>query len=116
MTASFLVDHIYLNNLGDLSFVAILDTDVDGDGVADTGLFVRSGGVLRRVAGTGTVIPGVGKIEKLSFGGQAPITPPGVNSAPFLNGLAVINDRGQVVFGGTLEDGRGVLLVATPTP
>ncbi len=50
VTASFLVDHIYLNNLGDLSFVAILDTDVDGDGVADTGLFVRSGGVLRRVA------------------------------------------------------------------
>ena len=25
-----------------------------------------------------------------------------------------MNDRGQVVFGATLSDGRGVLLVATP--
>jgi hypothetical protein len=26
------------------------------------------------------------------------------------------NDRGQVVFGATLSDGRGVLLLATPKP
>jgi hypothetical protein len=27
-----------------------------------------------------------------------------------------MNDHGQVMFGATLSDGRGVLLVATPEP
>jgi hypothetical protein len=30
------------------------------------------------------------------------------------NSGATMNDHGQVVFGATLSDGRGVLLVATP--
>ena len=36
------------------------------------------------------------------------------NTAFVPNSGATMNDHGQVVFGATLSDGRGVLLVATP--
>jgi hypothetical protein len=101
----------YINNRGDISFNAVLDTDVDGDGSLDTGLFIWSQGTLHLVARTGTVLPGVGTIENLVMG--TIIIPPPPVLVP--NSGAVSNDRGQVLFGATLEDGRGVLLVATPT-
>jgi len=34
----------------------------------------------------------------------------------FPNSGAINNDLGQVLFGAKLSDGRGVLLLATPTP
>ncbi len=102
---------IHINNGGEVVFNAVLDTDVNGDGTADTGLFVWSHGDLRLVARTGTVIPGVGTISNLVMG--VIVVPPPPVLVP--NSGAVSNDRGQVLFGATLSDGRGVLLVATPT-
>jgi hypothetical protein len=100
---------ISVNNPGDVAFNAVLNTDDNGDGVPDTGLFVWSHGLLRVVARTGMVIPGVGEVAHLVMG--VPVVLP----AGFVpNSGAAMNDRGQVVFGATLTDGRGVLLVATP--
>ena len=93
--------------VSDVSFAAALDTDDNGDGIADTGLYVSSHGSLRLVARTGTVIPGLGTIAYL---GLAPFSP-----TPVAIG-GVINERGQVLFFATLSDGEGVLLVATPSP
>jgi hypothetical protein len=95
----------HLNNTGDVSFSAVLDTDVNHDGLSDTGLYVFSEGSLSLVARTGTIIPGLGKIAYL---GLAPFFP-----FPAATG-SIINDHGQVLFFATLSDGRGVLLVATP--
>jgi hypothetical protein len=104
------IPQIHVNNLGQVVFNAILDTDVNGDGILDTGLFAWSHGTLRLVARTGTVIPGVGTVDRLAM--AVLITPPPLFVTP--NSGAINNDRGQVYFGLTLADGRGVLLVATP--
>src|SRR5207249_9926762 len=87
-----------LNQRGDVSFAATLDTDVNADGTADNGLYVCSKGSLRLVARTGTVIPGVGTIAYLGLG--------------LLGG--VMNEPGQVCVWAILSDGRTVLLLATP--
>jgi hypothetical protein len=98
----------YLNNRGEMGFSATLDTDDNQDGVPDTGLYVRSGGVVSLVARTGTVIPDVGTIANLA----PPVAIP--NSFLANSSSAILNDRGQVFFQATLEDGRGVLLLAMP--
>lgn len=105
VTASLQDSNYHLNNRGEVSFSATLDTDVNGDGLPDSGLYVFSKGSLSLVARTGTVIPGLGTIAYL---GQAPFFPFPVGTG------AINNDRGQVIFFATLTDGRGVLLVATP--
>jgi hypothetical protein len=89
-----------------------LDTDDNGDGVPDTGLFVWSSGVLRLVARTGTQIPDIGEVAHLVMG--VVVLLPGAGFVP--NSGAMMNDHGQVMFGATLSDGRGVLLLATPEP
>ena len=95
-----------LNARGDAVFSATLDTDDNGDGLHDTGLFVWSMGSVRLVARTGTVIPGIGTIAHLQ-------DPPEVGfGRPHSN--AVINPRGEIAFQATLADGRGVLLIAAP--
>lgn len=95
----------HLNNRGDVSFAVSLDTD--GDAIADAaGLYVAGPSGLRLVARTGTVIPGLGTIDYVSFPGDASL----VNFAG-----AVINDNGQIFFQATLTDGRGVLLIAAPS-
>src|SRR5205814_9814450 len=43
-----------LNQRGDVSFAATLDTDVNADGTADNGLYVFSKGSVQLVARTGT--------------------------------------------------------------
>jgi hypothetical protein len=105
---------IHVNNAGEIVFNATLDTATlstdDGDPIPDTGLYVWSHGSLRLVARTGTVIPGVGTIAHLVMNALVVIQSP----AFVPNSGAHNNDRGQVVFGATLSDGRGVLLVATP--
>ena len=85
-----------LNQRGDVSFAATLDTDVNADGIADNGLYVFSKGSVQLVARTGTVIPGIGTIAYLGLPG------------------GVMNERGQVFFWAILSDGRTVLLLATP--
>jgi hypothetical protein len=90
---------------------ATLDTDANGDGFRDTGLYLWSHSKRRLVARTGTKIPGVGTIAHLVM--NVPLTPP-PPSVFVPNSGANNNDRGQVVFGATLADGRGVLLLATP--
>jgi len=66
------------------------------------------------VARTGTVIPGVGTIFSLEMGNStAPGLPPLPSGYPTCG--AQLNERGQTFFGCTLTDGRGVLLLATPT-
>jgi hypothetical protein len=81
-----------LNNLGEICFNASLAN-------GDTGVYVRSGGVLHLVAGTGTVIPGVGELSDVAN--------------LIVNG-AMLNDSGQVLLGATLTSGTKVLLLATP--
>lgn len=106
LTASNSTLDFYLNNRGEVAFAAFLDTDSNSDGIQDTGVYVASGGLLRLVARTGTVIPGVGAIAQASASfAQLPPSP--------LSGAAN-NDRGQVFFNATLTDGRVVLLLATP--
>jgi hypothetical protein len=111
VTASTIAgNQIHINNPGEVVFNAVLDTDVNGDDIPDTGLYEWSNGALRLVARTGTVVPRVGTISNLVMG--AIVVPPAPGFVP--NSGAVSNDKGQVLFGATLSDGRGVLLVATP--
>ena len=101
---------IDVNNAGEVVFNAALDTDDNGDGFLDTGLYLWSNGNRRLVARTDTVIPGVGTIARLVM--NVPTVSPGEPDVP--NSGANNNNRGQVVFGATLTNGRGVLLLATP--
>jgi hypothetical protein len=110
VTASVDAGQTHLNNEGDVVFNGILDTDVTGSGTKDTGLFQWSHGHLSLIARTGTVLPGVGTVKNLVMG--VIVTPPPPTLVP--NSSAVNNDRGQVLFGATLTDGRGVLLLDTP--
>jgi hypothetical protein len=111
VTASNIIGwQISVNNPGDVAFNAVLDTDDNRDGAPDTGLFVWSHGLVRPVARTGTVIPGVGEVANLVTG--VLVVTPDAGFVP--NSGAMMNERGQVIFGATLRDGRSVLLVATP--
>jgi len=98
----------YVNNAGEVAFAAALDRN----GVVESGLYVWSRGSVRLVARTGTVIPGIGTIGQLSTGvAIIPPPPPGT----FYPAGGPINNRGQILFGATLSDGKtGVLLLATP--
>jgi hypothetical protein len=87
-----------------------LDTDVDGDGQDDTGLFQWSHGDLSLIAKTGTVIPGVGKV--FAIAATVITTPQLLFSSPG----AAINDAGQVLFCATMTNDDGVLLLATSKP
>jgi hypothetical protein len=103
-SASPIIQSYDLNNGGDVTFAAALDTGPAD--APDTGLYVRVGGVLRLVARTGTVIPGVGTVAGL------------VNSLgiTFPSSGAIINNRGQVLFSALLTGGGNstVLMLATP--
>jgi hypothetical protein len=92
-----------LNNLGDVAFDA--STDLGDEAMY---LYSRATGALRRLFGTGTVIPGVGTIVNMEQFGL-----------PFALSNAALNDRGQIGFVATVTDGttsRSALLVATPAP
>src|SRR5215471_4775923 len=93
-TASDFITNYNLNNRGDVSFHGFLDT-------GEEGIYVSSHGALSLVAKTGSVLPGIGTIAQLS------------PTNLFGNGLN--NNRGQVLFWGTLTDGRIGMFVATPT-
>ena len=82
-----------LNNRGDVSFSAVLAN-------GDQGVYVKSGGVIRLVAKTGTALPGIGTML-------------GVDG--FFSGPAV-NDRGEVTFAAKLTSGDVVLVAAALSP
>lgn len=98
-----------LNNADDVVFNAVLNTNTGG--IPDTGLYVWSHGSVGLVARTGTVIPGVGTISLTTTGTSIFPPPPAGSLFPL---VGPINDHGQILFGVTLTDGRGVLLIATP--
>jgi len=87
------------NNRGDLAFEGETDTH-------DEGMYLYSSATqsLVRIAGNGTVIPGVGVIVDLKqFGG--------------LSGITALNDHSQVAFVATVSDGtsaRTALLLGSP--
>jgi hypothetical protein len=95
VTVSDLVNGHHLNNAGEISFLAQLNTH-------DEAIYVKSGNTFRLVAKNGMSIPGVGTISNFDFFGFP------------LNGGAFNNDRGQVVFSANLVGGGAALIVATP--
>ena len=105
-------NQVHVNDRREVTFNAVLDTDVNGDGRRDSGQFVWSDGSLRLVARTGTVIPGVGTVDRVTV--AQIVFPPSI--IPVLSSGAINNDRGQVLFALTLTDGRVVMLVTTPHP
>ncbi len=107
-TAGFYTLDLGLNSQGEVAFSATLDTDVNHVGFNDTGLYTWSRGTLSLVARTGTVIPGVGTIQALMSPGEE-------GSTSAIGGGEALNNRGQILFQATLTDGRGVLLLYTPT-
>ena len=66
VNASLVDANVHINSRQDVVFSAVVDTDVDGDGFADTGLFQWSHGQLRLIVRTGTIIPEVGTIDELA--------------------------------------------------
>ncbi len=110
--ASFSIEDYGLNDRGEAAFGGILDTKTAG--MPDSGVYVFWHGSIRLVARTGTVIPGFGKLASVvspGYGG-----PPPAGTDPLTSPLsgAAISDSGEVLFNGTLTDGRGVLLLAKP--
>ena len=95
LTISDFVNGHHLNNRGEISFLAALDT---GDAI-----YVKSGQKFRLVAKTGGIIPGLGTIQDFDI--------PGAQRS----GGAVNNDRGQVLFYAELVGGGAALILATPT-
>jgi hypothetical protein len=92
-----------------VAFAAQLDTDDDEDRIEDTGVFVKLGGSLRRVARTGDVLPDIGTVRHVNSTLAPSIYPPNA-PAPFVN----LNDKGQVLTQVILEDGTNHVIVATP--
>ena len=96
-SASFQPDNYDINDHGDVVFNATLTNGQEG-------IYGWHNGSLTLIAKTGTVIPGIGTINTLDFEG-----------AGFPSSGAFNNIHGQVLFGATLKQGGGVLLVASPT-
>jgi hypothetical protein len=109
VNASLVGGNVHINNPGDVVFSAIVDTDLDGDGFDDTGLFLWSKGKLTTIVRTGTVMPGVGTVDELAS--PQLVIPP--SPIPTTTSGAINNDAGQVVFQATLTDERDVLVLAT---
>ncbi|HXJ58033.1 MAG TPA: choice-of-anchor tandem repeat NxxGxxAF-containing protein [Verrucomicrobiae bacterium] len=110
VNASIVGGNVHINDQGEIAFGGVVDTDVDGDGFNDTGLFQWSRGVLSVIARTGTTIPGLGTVDELAS--PQLVVPPA--PIPTTTSGAINNEAGEVLFQATLNDGRGVMLLATP--
>jgi hypothetical protein len=106
ISAGFLTGELGLSNQGDVTFTATLNTDDNGDGLNDTGLYSYSHGTLSLIARSGTVLPDIGTIQSLH-------SPDELGNPTAIAGAAT-NERGQVVFQAALTSGDGVMLLATP--
>src|SRR5207245_3174081 len=101
---------VAVNNRGNVAFDAA--TDAGDEAVY---LYSKSTKQLRRLAGIGTVIPGVGTIVSLEQGVLICCPPAPPSDSP--NSNIALNDRDQVAFAATVVNGdvaRGVLLLGTP--
>ena len=99
-----------MNNRGNVAFDAA--TDAGDEAVY---FYSKSTKQLRRLAGIGTVIPGVGTIVSLEQGELICCPPAPITGSP--NSNIALNDRDQVAFAATVVNGdvaRGVLLLGTP--
>jgi hypothetical protein len=112
ITAVSIGEQAALNNRGEVVFEAATDA---GDEAMY--LYSKTTGTVRRVAGIGDELPGIGTIVSLEQGGVLICCPPPIPTGfPLSN--AINNDRGQISFAATVQSGNtvnGVLLVATPT-
>jgi hypothetical protein len=99
-----------INGGGDVAFVARLDTDANGDGEKDTGVYLYRRGTIIPVVRTGTAIPGLGTVAhtnrtwEVACGSLCPWPWPGVH----------LNDRGEILTQVILENGDNYIVVATP--
>jgi hypothetical protein len=112
VNASLVDANVHINNRSDVVFSGIVDSDVDHNGIDDSGLFQWSHGQLSVIARTGTVIPGIGTVFALAS--VEIVVPPA--PIPTTTSGAINNDAGQVLFCATMTDGSVVLLLATPRP
>ena len=102
--------NVAVNNRGNVAFDAA--TDAGDEAVY---FYSKSTKQLRRLAGIGTVIPGVGTIVSLEQGELICCPPAPVTGSP--NSNIALNDHDQVAFAATVVNGdvaRGVLLLGTP--
>jgi hypothetical protein len=114
ITGAGFTGHIALNNEGDVAFEAATTLP---DGTIDEAVYYYSAETqtLQRLVGIGAVIPGYGTVVSLEQVGAlvAPGVP--VTGVPF--SYMTLNDRGQLAFAATVNDGvtvYGVLLLGTP--
>ncbi len=110
ITAAATGANVALNNRGNIAFDAATDT---GDEAVY--FYSKTTKQLRRIAGIGTAIPGVGTIVSLEQGELMCCPPAPITGSP--NSNVALNDRDQVAFVATVLDGtsvRGVLLLGTP--
>jgi hypothetical protein len=110
ITGAFVDGNVAMNNAGNVVFDAATDS-------GDEAIYFYSAATkqLRRLAGIGTVIPGVGTIVSLEQGILICCPPPAIQGAPL--SFVAINDRGQIAFAATVVSGtvaKGVLLLGTP--
>jgi hypothetical protein len=102
--------NLAVNNRGNVAFDAA--TDAGDEAVY---FYSKSTKQLRRLAGIGTVIPGVGTIVSLEQGELICCPPAPITGSP--NSNIALNDHDQVAFAATVVNGdvaRGVLLLGTP--
>jgi hypothetical protein len=112
ITAANVSYQFALNNSGDVAFNAVA-TNAAGHIDESMYLYSHARKKIKRVAGTGSVLPGIGTILSLEQGIITPTTP--LSGIPASD--AALNDRGQIAFAAVVTDGlssRGVLLLATP--
>lgn len=100
LAASPFVQGYILNDRGEIFFFATLDTDKDGDGQDDSGVFVWKEGTTRLVLRSGTKLTGLGTVSQVSFGQGW--------------GAALSNNYGEVLTFVTTTAGNGYLVKATP--
>lgn len=100
VTAAIYVQSYSLNDRGEVFFFAKLDTDKDGDGADDDGLFVWKDGTIRVIVRSGTALPGMGTASLISAG--------------YGYGSAVSNNHGEVLSYVTTTAGNGYLIKSIP--
>jgi hypothetical protein len=106
LSGAFQPGNADVNDRGDVAFSATLDTDDNGDGLLDQGLYRWTGGKLSVVVRTGVVLP-AGQVVALQ--------PLGALGSFFPFSGAAINHARRVLWQATVVDGSGRLLTVLST-